>query len=60
MANLFAQAIDSDDDADRVAKPIRDALGIESDAVSQLLFPQTANMTRERRRRSRPPLLMGP
>jgi hypothetical protein len=45
MTNLLAQAINCDD-ADRAAKIIQDALGIESDA-------QTANMTRERRGSSR-------
>ena len=38
MTNLLQQAINCDD-ADRAARIIRDALGIESDDVRQLLLP---------------------
>lgn len=40
MTNLFAQAINFDD-ADRTAKIIQDALGIESDDVANYVFPKT-------------------
>ena len=39
MTNLLAQAIDCDD-ADRAAKMIRDALGIESNDVVNYCFPK--------------------
>ena len=45
MANLLVQAIDCDD-ADRAAKMIRDALGIEGDDVFHYCFAD-----RERRAR---------
>jgi hypothetical protein len=38
MTNLLAQAIDCDD-ADRAARIIQDALGIESDDVVNYCFP---------------------
>ena len=50
MSNLLAQAIDCDD-ADRAAKIIQDALGIESDDVVNCVFPQTWPADRERRAR---------
>ena len=50
MTNLFAQAINFDD-ADRTAKIIQDALGIESDDVVNYCFPQTWPTDRERRAR---------
>ena len=49
-SNLFEQAINSDD-ADRAAKIIRDALGIESDDVVNFCFPTTWPTDRERRAR---------
>ena len=39
MANLLEQAIDCDD-ADRAAKIIQDALGIQSDDVANYVFPK--------------------
>jgi uncharacterized protein HemY len=50
MSNLLAQAI-TRDDADRAAKIIRDALGIESDEVVGYCFPTTWPTDRERRAR---------
>ncbi len=50
MANLLAQAINSDD-ADRAAKIIRDALGIENDDVVNYCFPKEWPADRERRAR---------
>jgi hypothetical protein len=50
MTNLLAQAIDCDD-PDRVAKIIRDALGIESDDVVKYCFPTEWPDDRERRAR---------
>jgi uncharacterized protein HemY len=50
MTNLLAQAIDCDD-ADRAAKIIQNALGIESDDVVNYCFPQTWPTDRERRAR---------
>jgi uncharacterized protein HemY len=50
MTNLLAQAIDCDD-ADRAAKMIRDALGIESDDAVKYCFPMTWPDDRERRAR---------
>ena len=44
MTNLLAQAINCDD-ADRAAKIIRDALGIESDDVVKYCFPTTGRPT---------------
>ena len=52
MTNLLAQAIDCDD-ADRAAKMIRDALGIESDDAVKYCFPMTWPDDRERRARSK-------
>jgi uncharacterized protein HemY len=49
-SNLFEQAINSDD-ADRAAKIIRDALGIESDDVVNYCFPKEWPADRERRAR---------
>jgi hypothetical protein len=48
MTNLLQQAINCDD-ADRAAKMIQDALGIESDDVANYCFPQTWPTDRERR-----------
>jgi hypothetical protein len=50
MANLLAQAINCDD-ADRAAKMIRDALGIEIDDVVNYCFPTQWPSDRERRAR---------
>ena len=50
MTNLLAQAINSDD-ADRAAKMIQDALGIESDDVVNYCFPMNWPEDRERRAR---------
>ena len=50
IANLLEQAIDCDD-ADRVAKIIQDALGIESDDVANYVFPKTWPANREQRAR---------
>jgi hypothetical protein len=50
MANLLAQAINSDD-ADRAAKIIRGALGIENDDVVNYCFPKEWPADRERRAR---------
>jgi len=50
MTNLLAQAINCDD-ADRAAKMIRDALGIESDDVVNYCFPKDWPSDRERRAR---------
>jgi uncharacterized protein HemY len=50
MTNLLQQAIDCDD-ADRAAKMIQDALGIESDDVVNYCFPMNWPEDRERRAR---------
>ena len=50
MNNLFAQAINFDD-ADRTAKIIQDALGIESDDVVTYCFPKTWPADHEQRAR---------
>ena len=50
MANLLTQAINSDD-ADRAAKIIRDALGIENDDVVNYCFPKEWPADRQRRAR---------
>ena len=50
MTNLLAQAINCDD-ADRAARIIQDALGIESDDVVKYCFPTTWPTDRERRAR---------
>ena len=50
MTNLLAQAINCDD-ADRAAKMIQDALGIESDDVVIYCFPMNWPEDRERRAR---------
>jgi hypothetical protein len=50
MNNLFAQAINFDD-ADRTAKIIQDALGIESDDVVNYCFPKTWPADHEQRAR---------
>ena len=50
MTNLLAQAINSDD-ADRAAKLIQDALGIESDDVVNYCFPKDWPTDREQRAR---------
>jgi hypothetical protein len=50
MTNLLAQAINCDD-ADRAAKMIQDALGIESDDVVNYCFPMNWPEDRERRAR---------
>jgi len=50
MTNLLAQAI-ACDDADRAARMIRDALGIESDDVVHYCFPVEWPADRERRAR---------
>ena len=48
LTNLLAQAINCDD-ADRAAKIIQDALGIESDDVANYCFPKQWPADRERR-----------
>jgi hypothetical protein len=48
MTNLLQQAIDCDD-ADRAARMIQDALGIESDDVVNYCFPMNWPEDRERR-----------
>ena len=50
MTNLLAQAINSND-ADRAAKIIQDALGIENDVVVNYCFPKDWPTDRERRAR---------
>jgi uncharacterized protein HemY len=50
MANLLEQAIDCDD-ADRAARMIQDALGIESDDAANYVFPKTWPANREQRAR---------
>jgi hypothetical protein len=50
MTNLIEQAIIRDD-ADRAAKMIQEALGIESDDVVNYCFPKTRPADRERRAR---------
>jgi len=50
MTNLLAQAINSND-ADRAAKLIQDALGIENDDVVNYCFPKDWPTDRERRAR---------
>jgi len=50
MANLLERAIDCDD-ADRAARIIQDALGIESDDVANYVFPKTWPSNREQRAR---------
>jgi uncharacterized protein HemY len=50
MTNLLAQTIDCDD-ADRAAKLIRDALGIECVDVVNYCFPTTWPTDREQRAR---------
>ena len=50
MANLLEQAIDCDD-ADRAARMIQDALGIESDDVANYVFPKTWPANRGQRAR---------
>ena len=50
MANLLEQAIDCDE-ADRAARMIQDALGIESDDVANYVFPKTWPANREQRAR---------
>ena len=50
MTNLLAQAIKSND-ADRAAKIIQDALGIENDDVVNYCFPKDWPTDRERRAR---------
>ena len=50
MANLLEQAIDCDD-ADRAARIIQDALGIESDDVANYVFTKTWPSNREQRAR---------
>jgi hypothetical protein len=52
MTNLLEQAINVDD-CDRAAKIIRDALGIESDDVTNYCFPKTWSADREQRARQR-------
>ena len=49
MTNLLERAI-STDDADRAAKIIQDALGIESDEVANYCFPKSWPSDREQRR----------
>jgi hypothetical protein len=51
IANLLAQAINSDD-ADRAARIIQEALGIERDDVANYCFPKEWPTDRERRARS--------
>jgi hypothetical protein len=50
MANLLVHAINRDD-GDVAAKIVQDALGIESDAVANYVFPKTWPKDRERRAR---------
>ena len=50
MTNLLERAI-STDDADRAAKIIQNALGIESDEVANYCFPQSWPSNREQRAR---------
>jgi hypothetical protein len=50
MTNLLERAI-STDDADRAAKIIQSALGIESDEVANYCFPRTWPRDREQRAR---------
>ena len=50
MTNLLERAI-STDDADRAAKIIQNALGIQSDDVVNYVFPKTWPNDRERRAR---------
>jgi hypothetical protein len=50
MTNLLERAI-STDDADRAAKIIQSALGIESDEVANYCFPNTSSKDREQRAR---------
>jgi hypothetical protein len=50
MRNLLEQAIDSDD-GDLAAKMIRDALGIESDEITNHSFPKHWPENREQRAR---------
>jgi hypothetical protein len=50
MTNLLERAI-STDDADRAAKIIQDALGIESDEVANYCFPKSWPNDREQRAR---------
>jgi uncharacterized protein HemY len=50
MTNLLEQAI-ACDDADRAAKIIQEALGIESDDVVNYTFPKTWPADREQRAR---------
>jgi uncharacterized protein HemY len=50
MTNLLEQAI-AYDDADRAAKIIQEALGIESDDVVNYTFPKTWPADREQRAR---------
>ena len=53
MTNLLERAI-STDDADRAAKIIQSALGIESDDVANYCFPRTWPKDREQRARRSP------
>jgi uncharacterized protein HemY len=50
MTNLLEQAINCND-GDQAAKIIQDALGIESDDVTNYCFPQTWPNDREQRAR---------
>jgi hypothetical protein len=50
MTNLLQQAINCDD-ADRAARIIQDALGIESDDVANYCFPKEWPTDRDRRAR---------
>ena len=50
IPNLLAQAINSDD-ADRAARIIQEALGIERDDVANYCFPKTWPADREQRAR---------
>ena len=50
MANLLEQAIDCDD-ADRAARIIQNALGIESSDVADYVFPKKWPANREQRAR---------
>ena len=50
MSNLLEQAINCDD-ADRAARMIRDALGIEGDDVVNYCFPKDWPADREQRAR---------
>jgi hypothetical protein len=50
MTNLLKQAINTDD-GDWAAKLIQNALGIESDDVSNYCFPKTWPQDREQRAR---------